>query len=335
MKHRKAFTLVELLVVIAIIGILIALLLPAVQAAREAARRTSCTNNLKQIGLALHNFHDSRKQFPAGDPQKVCPTFPSVAAFLYRWSSLAMITPYMEQYNVYSALNLDVPLYTYSGSNSGPGYDVHADNQKTVSLVISLFLCPSDSEQKVDELYGPTSYMACWGSGVPPYTLHTTNTTDGIFYVNSETRFADITDGTTNTAMYSESTLWPGGTTAATTLTAQNMGDLMVSLRSLPLEEARCSTIGSSVQTSRNGRWADGWARYSGYDHYLGPNSQVPDCAVVSPMRALWKGARGRHPGGVNFLLCDGSVRFVGETIDIGTWHALGSRNGGEVPGEF
>ena len=166
--------------------------------------------------------------------------------------------------------------------------------------------------------------MACWGSGVPPYTLHTTSKTDGVFYDNSETRFTDITDGTSNTAMFSESTLWPGGT--ATTLTGQNMRDVMVSFRSLPLEETRCSTIGNSVQTSRNSRWADGWARYSGYDHYLGPNSRVPDCAVVSPMRALWKAARSRHPGGVNLLLCDGSVCFFGETIDINTWHALGSR---------
>ena len=148
-----------------------------------------------------------------------------------------------------------------------------------------------------------------------------------------ETRFADITDGTSNTAMTSESTFWPGG--SATSLTAENAQHVMVSLRSLPLSETRCSAIGSSVQTSRNGRWADGWPRYSGYDHYLGPDSSVPDYAVVSPMRGLWKAARSRHPGGVNLLLCDGSVRFIGDTINLDTWHWLGSRNGGEVLGEF
>lgn len=329
----KGFTLVELLVVIAIIGFLIALLLPAVQAAREASRRMSCTNKLKQIGLAMHNFHDSHRQFPAGDPQKVCDTFPSVQAFLYRWSPLAMITPYMEQYNVYKSLNLDVPLYTYSGSNPGPGYDVHPDNVEPASGMIPLFLCPSDSERKVEEIYGPTNYMSCWGSGLPPWTVHSTSQTDGVFYANSKTRFSDITDGTSNTAMTSESTFWPGGT--ASELTAENAGDVMVSFRSLPLDEARCSTIGNSVGTSRNGRWADGWPRYSGYDHYLGPNSTVPDCSVVSPMRGLWKAARSRHPDGVNLLLCDGSVRFVSETIHRDTWHALGSRNGVEVLNEF
>lgn len=332
-RARRAFTLVELLVVIAIIGVLIALLLPAVQAAREAGRRISCRNKLMQIGLATHNFHDAFGQFPAGDPQKVTASYPSVGAFLYRWSPLAMITPYMEQYNVYQSLNMDVPLYTYSGPNPGPGFDVHPDNLTPVSGVIPLFLCPSDQERKVEEGYGPTNYMSCWGSGTPPWTVHSASTTDGVFYANSTTRFADITDGTSNTAMASESTMWPGGD--ATGLTQANAREVMVSLRTLPMTETACSMIGASVSTSRNARWADGWPRYSGYDHYLPPNAATPDCAVISPMRGLWKAARSRHPGGVNALLCDGSVRFVGETVDIRVWHALGSRNGGEVPGEF
>ncbi len=328
-SSRAGFTLIELLVVIAIIGILVALLLPAVQAAREAGRRMSCSNRLKQIGLAMHNFHDCNRRLPAGDPQKVCPTYPAVGAFLYRWSPLAMVTPFMEQYNVYSALNFDVPLYTYAGSNSGPGYDVHPDNLEPVSSVLELFLCPSDLRERVDPLYGPTNYVSCWGSGVPPYTVHSTSKTDGIFYANSITSFGDIKDGSSNTAMAAESTFFPGGD--GSRLSLDNREQVMVSLRSLPLDEAICSTLGSSVQTSRNGRWADGWPRYSGYDHYLPPNSLVPDCAVVSPMRGLWKAARSRHPNGVNLLLCDGSVHFVSETVDRNTWHYLGSREGGET----
>jgi prepilin-type N-terminal cleavage/methylation domain-containing protein/prepilin-type processing-associated H-X9-DG protein len=336
MKPRRAFTLIELLVVIAIIGILIALLLPAVQAAREAARRSSCRNNLKQIGLALHNFHDSRKEFPAGHPYKVCPAYPNVHAFLYRWSPHAMITPYMEQYNIYKALNLEVPLYTYSGPQCGPGYDVHPGNLEPVSHMIKPVLCPSDLERAIDEGFGPTNYVSCWGSGVPPWTVHTTSETDGVFYNDSETRFADVTDGTSNTAMFSESTLWPGGD--ASTLTPHNMADVTVTFRSSTvsaLSEDLCSSVGSSVHAFRNARWVDGWPTRSGYDHRLSPNSPVPDCARVSPMRELWKAARSRHPGGVNLLLCDGSVRFIGETIDLQTWHALGSRNGNEVLGEF
>lgn len=335
-SRGKAFTLIELLVVITIIGVLLALLLPAVQAARETARRGSCLNNLKQLGLALHCFHDSHDRFPAGHPYKVCPSYPDVHAFLYRWSPHAMITPYMEQSNVYKALNLDVPLYTYSGPRCGPGYEVHPDNVEPVAHMVKLFLCPSDLERTIDGGFGPTNYTACWGSGVPPWTVHTTSETDGVFYNDSETRFADITDGTSNTAMFSESTLWSGG--AASTLTPQNMADVTVIFSSRTvsaLSEELCSTFGSRVHTFRNARWVDGWPTRSGYDHRLSPNSSVPDCARVSPMRELWKAARSRHPGGVNVLLCDGSVRFIGDTINLRTWRALGSRNGGGVLGEF
>lgn len=332
-SRSNAFTLVELLVVIAIIGILIALLLPAVQAAREAARRMQCTNNLKQLGLASHNHHDSHRQFPSGDPQKSCPDYPSIPARLYRWSSLAMLTPYLEQSNVYRSLNLDIPLYGHDGaSQNGPGYGVHADNQEPVSRVVNLFYCPSDQERKIDDAYGPTNYRACWGSGVDPWIVYSNTTTDGVFYEDSKTRFADITDGTSNTALYSESILGPGGSAS---LTEENRALVMVSLRSLPMNAQTCSVLGSSADTSRGARWFDGWPRYSGYDHGLTPNSKTPDCAVVSPMRALWVAARSRHPGGANLLLCDGSVRFVSETINADTWHALGSRNGNEVLGEF
>ena len=328
-----AFTLVELLVVIAIIGLLIALLLPAVQAVREAARRMQCTNNLKQLGLGAHNHHDSHRRFAAGDPQKSCPDYRDIPARLYRWSSLAMLTPYLEQSNVYRSLNLDVPLYGHDGaSQKGPGFGVHTDNQEPVSRIVNLFYCPSDQGRKIDEAYGPTNYRACWGSGTEPWIVYTAATTDGVFYEGSSTRFADITDGTSNTALYSESTLGPGG---SATLTEDNAGVVMVSLRSPPMNAETCSVLRASADTSRGARWVDGWPRYSGYDHGLTPNSRTPDCAVVSPMRALWVAARSRHPGGVNVLLCDGSVRFVGATIDAATWHALGSRNGGEVLGEY
>ena len=332
-SRSKAFTLVELLVVIAIIGVLIAMLLPAVQAAREAARRMQCTNNLKQLGLASHNHHDSHGRFPAGDPQKVCPDYPGIPARLYRWSSLAMLTPYLEQSNVYRSLNLEVPLYGHDGaSQNGPGYGVHADNREPVSRVVGLFYCPSDLGRKIDDAYGPTNYRACWGSGMPPWTIYTNTTTDGVFYEGSATRFADITDGTSNTALYSESMLGPGG---SATLTEDNGDLVIVSLKSLPMTVETCSVLGTSADTSRGARWVDGWPRYSGYDHALTPSSKTPDCAVVSPMRGLWVAARSRHPGGANVLLCDGSVRFVSAAINADTWHALGSRNGGEVLGEF
>ena len=146
--HRRGFTLVELLVVIAIIGILIALLLPAVQAAREAARRMNCSNNLKQIALAAHNFHDSHKALPIGSPSKTCPGFETIPGWQYRWGPLAMLTPYLEQFNVYDSLNLDVPLYGHTGIYRGPGYGVHSSNHVPLAQEIDFFYCPSDRQQK-------------------------------------------------------------------------------------------------------------------------------------------------------------------------------------------
>jgi len=332
MERRHAFTLVELLVVIAIIGILIALLLPAVQAAREAARRMSCTNNLKQIGLAMHNFHDSHKQFPSGWPVKVCPDYPGFPPYLYRWSPLAMITPYMEQYAIYEGLDLEMPLFGHGGDYSIYGYGVHADNAEAVAQVIKPFLCPSDLERVIEVGFGPTNYKWCRGSG---RNGGSNRDADGVFTLEPGIRFADILDGTTNTAMFSESTLGPG-TSAGTpepsgTLTSENAGEV-VAIVSSPLSDAVCSAVGATAAMNRGARWVDSWVCYTSYDHWLPPNSEIPDCGWRGH---VWHAARSRHPGGANLLLSDGSVRFVSETVDLGTWHGVGSRNGREVLGEF
>ncbi|HXT57532.1 MAG TPA: DUF1559 domain-containing protein, partial [Pirellulales bacterium] len=201
---RTAFTLVELLVVIAIIGILIALLLPAVQAAREAARRSQCTNNLKQLGIALQNFEQMRKSLPTGTTSQTYAPDPTIPANFYRWSAFAHLTPFLEQTAVYNILDLSVPLY------GGPsqGYAVMPVNQKAVQIVVPLFLCPSDNGRPVTNylgvVFGPSNYAACMGSGANGGTEYNT---DGIFYMNSDTKFADISDGASATAAMSESIL--------------------------------------------------------------------------------------------------------------------------------
>jgi prepilin-type processing-associated H-X9-DG protein/prepilin-type N-terminal cleavage/methylation domain-containing protein len=329
MNRRVGFTLVELLVVIAIIGVLVALLLPAVQAAREAARRTQCVNNLKQIGIAMHNHHDTHRVFPPGSEWKVHPDYPTIAAMLFRWSSHARITPFIEQYAIYQGLDMDMPLYGHDGTTNVTGFGVHPDNQQAVAQMVATFLCPSDRGRQLDPAFGSINYMACYGSGA---ANGATSDADGVLFTNSRMRFADILDGTSNTAMFSESLIGPGG-------------DFQNPPFDNPLElvlwvsgggptrpsEAGCASPAFAFAT-RGERWVDGAALYSGYNHWYGPNADQPDCMGRS---GIWKAARSRHPGGVNVLFCDGSVRFVGETIELATWRALGSRNGGEVVGQF
>lgn len=336
------FTLVELLVVIAIIGLLIALLLPAVQAAREAARRMSCTNNLKQVVLALHNFHDARREFPVGSPNKVCKGYESIPDWQYRWGPLAMLTPYMEQYNIYQRLNLEVPLYGHTGVFNGPGVGVHPSNVEPVKQEVSFFYCPSDRRRRVQPEYGATNYLGNWGRGVPTASGTEIFNGDGLFMQSRATNFADFTDGTSNTAAFSETVLPDDGIPASgtVTLSMQNRDQVIVgaSSRSDPfLTVEWCTRFGQPVaeRPNRGARWVDGFVLYGAYYHWWEPNSRIPDCAKWAPLRSLWQMARSRHPGGVNVAMVDGSVRFVSQTIDVDTWRALGSRNGGETPGQF
>jgi prepilin-type N-terminal cleavage/methylation domain-containing protein len=210
-RDRIAFTLVELLVVIAIIGILIALLLPAVQAAREAARRSQCTNNLKQLGLAAHN-HESAMGYlpPAFRGQQIS----GAPRYYDLWGTLALLTPYLEQTSVYKSIDLNLTMYQLTSP-----WGIQAPT--AVKAVVPIFMCPSDRMQSVcsnayaiDGELAPTNYAFCLGTGTTrgktgwlgsPYDA------DGVFYAQSKTRLTDIKDGTSNTIGASERLLGDGG----------------------------------------------------------------------------------------------------------------------------
>jgi len=288
----------------------------------------SCTNNLKQIGLALHNHESVHKFFPPAIEDKVTSAFPSVSPRMYRWSALATLTPYLEQSTVYNQLNLDVPLYC--PPSFAPSF-VHPDNVQPVACDVNTFRCPSDVARRAYDWAGPTNYCASYGSGADNGTYVDA---DGMFYVDSKIRPADVTDGLSNTVAFAETLIGsggPGGTLAAAVSEGRQQ-EIMVRLMGTPLSESACSDPSRPTSNVRGAVWADGLAWSSGYNHWRTPNSPVPDCCSF---RGVWKAARSRHPGGANVLISDGSVRFIGETIDLPTWRGLGSRGRGETLGPF
>ncbi|HEY2156928.1 MAG TPA: DUF1559 domain-containing protein [Isosphaeraceae bacterium] len=364
----RGFTLIELLVVIAIIAVLIALLLPAVQAAREAARRIQCTNNLKQVGLALHNYHSAVNSFPVGF------LFPAVASpsgsnaqgipdLHWRWSVLAQMSPYMEMTNVYNSMNFNWPIAPGPGA-SGPfaGYTAYKPfpvHYTAITSKVNVFLCPSDGATEMATLpdgvttFGPTNYHFCTGDGQPgsghvgdvgdPVNCTPTPCAppaDGAFVLGRPQSIATIVDGSSNTVAASEQLIGPAtGTTTTVAGAAAGPPDARrgaVYVSTVPLPDngpsVGCNSAIAGWRLDKGYGWWDGDMRSGLYNHYLPPNSGTYDCWQSSPPHdPAIKAARSNHAGGVNALFCDGHVGFVKNTINLVTWRALSTRNGGEV----
>ncbi len=283
MLRRRAFTLIELLVVIAIIGVLIGLLLPAVQAAREAARRAQCTNNLKQLGIAMHNYAFSNTTLPVGflyNPNAPTSGPTESAPFHYCWSPLAQMTPYLEQTNVYNAANFDWP---FAAGPAG-GYAIYPANLTVMRTTVSLFLCPSDGEPAPDPNSGPTNYVFCTGDGIVSsgatgdFTVGVGSVTgsNGAFVRDQPQSFATITDGTSGTVAASESLLGNGS----------GPGSVILARR-LTFTSATSLTE-SACQAARIGRLAQG------FPVVLGRLPQRP----VQPLSDAKFKAAGRLRGG-------------------------------------
>jgi prepilin-type N-terminal cleavage/methylation domain-containing protein/prepilin-type processing-associated H-X9-DG protein len=338
------FTLVELLVVIAIIGVLVALLLPAIQSSREAARRTQCLSNLKQLGVSLQNYASAEKHFPPGLVSKTYAPQPNYPQTFYRWSSLAHLLPYLENQSVHDLLDLSFPLYM-----PGAGYPIADRNKAGVAQVLQEFLCPSDLGQPVKTEWGPTNYVACAGSGAGGGTPFET---DGIFYVNSATEFAKLGDGSSHTAAMSESLLGEDTQVDATSgfagATPERNYKFTLGFAAVSdLTDARCNGAKNYNSTTGNGNdprgfaWCSGEYRCALYNHYYTPNAANFDCITsvtvdptLPPQKLYsaygWRAARSKHPGGVNTLFADGSVRFIDDSISPAIWKGLSTRNAGD-----
>lgn len=329
-SRRRGFTLVELLVVIAIIGILIAILLPAVQAAREAARRTQCKNNLRQMGLAMHSFVTARKVFP-----------PSVmlGPNLGAWSAQARILPYVEEYQLYQ--NIDFTL-GYSAQTTDAGKSVK-------STFIPMLHCPT--EQNVNAKLAADGSVDNWpinyAVNVGTWLVWDPNTQSGglgAFYPNSKLRPAHFTDGLSKTLCMAE-------------VKAFNpfLSKAALSNPTMPTDPTTVCGMGGtfSATSFAHQEWTDGRMKETGFTATFGPNTQQPCTQSGTAYDIDWINqseiappavgvpsysvvtSRSFHNGLVNVCVMDGSVRSINNGIDLKTWQGLSTRAGNEALGDW
>ena len=371
-SRRRGFTLIELLVVIAIIAVLIALLLPAVQAAREAARRMQCSNNLKQIGLAMHNYHSTYDVFPMGaskncnsDPANGCPGY----ADWRGWSSLATALPFVEQSALYNAINFAFAEEIHDG-NPQPM------NSTVLATKVNAFMCPTDPNvglQNINSYHAGYGTTSDWPSGPNNGSGSMQNAdgngSTGMFAVWISYGIRDATDGTSSTLLYSEALVgdskgnenntttnrsYSGGSPGSHyrgngivvpaakyevddfTLSATTAQGILNSLAACAAEWNKGTSV--LITSHRGYRWGS-FSEGCAFNVAQTPNDKSYPFNVCRGQGNPAQSDNGSnslpatsfHPGGVNALFADGSVKFIKETINRNTWWALGTRARGEI----
>ncbi len=349
-ENRRGFTLIELLVVIAIIAVLIALLLPAVQAAREAARRAQCSNNLKQIGLGMHNYHSSNGTFPLGGTVAAAYS-PAYSPSWGTWSAHALMLGYMEQMPLYNSCNFSWAV------GMGQAWLI---NSTVSTTVLSSFICPSDgmspNPPMGSQWAGETNnYLASVGT-TPGYLF--AQTTTGVFTAGGRAYgLQNITDGSSNTIAFGESLIgdntielvkWRDGPVSTTPLTGGGpFANAFQNPQAVLTDLQNCQTafITDTNPTATTGmfnekgfRWAESLGGFSLFNTIVPPTSSqytFTECLLGTVHNTAadgqYENANSNHPGGALFLFADGSVHFIKSSINITTYWGLGTVANGEV----
>lgn len=330
-NRRRGFTLIELLVVVSIIGLLIALLLPAVQSAREAARRAQCVNNLKQIGLALHAYEAAHQSFPLNwgeprvDPERGRPWVIGSRPY----SALTRILPHLDQEALYAAINFEVETFPSDQASLFP----FPQNQTAYTTRVASYLCPSDGAS-TPSAHG-CNYRGNYGVGPGPGTNSENYDSGNGFYTSPGVLGPrSFPDGLSHTVAYGERLRGTGE--GGGLVPARDFGNIRVMMyctdrdADYALECSRLAATRDFPVSRRAGfTWFHGDFECAAYNHAQQPNGRIPD--AVGRWGSGIVTARSLHSGGVNALMADGSVRFVDDSISRKVWRALGTRNGGEL----